>query len=201
MVMAALTGAVEASAAMTTYDFEAGPQGWTTSGTANEWQRGTSIHHLAHSGVAVWDTNLIGDYTIGSDSYLISPPIAIAPTGGDLTWWGIDDYGYRGTEGTAARVQVAWANESQYEEAWHTEWNEITGDAGHETEWKERKVSLYSWRGQTVQIRFLFQSMPGYHDGHTHPGWHIDDVTIPGSAPDVPGKTPEVRDPPRFSAP
>ncbi|HRD64472.1 MAG TPA: proprotein convertase P-domain-containing protein, partial [Nocardioides sp.] len=65
-------------------DFEAGDQGFTHSGTADGWARGTpatvatgAIAGLdgCASGTSCWKTNLTGSYAPSSESVLVSPPI------------------------------------------------------------------------------------------------------------------------------
>ncbi|GGA41076.1 S8 family serine peptidase [Paenibacillus physcomitrellae] len=148
--------------------------GWTHSGTQDEWERGTpNVPQLqaAASPPNVWGTDLDGSYENGADASLYSPVI-------DLT-----------NVPEAVLLFNNWyAVEAGYDNA-HVEitrdggatWNELTSFTGANdgTHWTPVISDLTEYAGSSIQIRFRLTS-----DGSvTFPGWYVDDLRILAVSP------------------
>lgn len=148
-------------------DMEAGPGGWTTGGTNNDWQHGAPAAGPgnAHSGTKVWATNLSGPYRNNSNSWLMTPAI-------DLT--------------TYTSATLRFAHWYQIESNWDFGRVEVSTDGGASwtqlaaytssspVAWAEPVISLDSVTGSIIHLRFRLET-----DGSvTYSGWHIDDVRV-----------------------
>ncbi len=118
-------------------DFEAGAAGFTSSGTANEWERGlpataatTTANPIAAfnscaSGTNCWKTDLDGTYEVSSSQDLLSPNI-------DLS-------------GLQPPVLVRWSQRYQMENAsfdrYYVDFRQVGGGSG---------LRLFEWRDATM---------------------------------------------------
>jgi uncharacterized repeat protein (TIGR01451 family) len=178
-------------------DFEAGDAGFTHSGTADEWERGTpataattSANPIAafdtcHSGSNCWKTDLDGTYNASSSQDLLSPEI-------DLT-------------GLAPPIVVSWAHRHQVEAAsfdhYFVDFEESAGgptkrrvfewldptpisasagtgnpqvNIGAGIGWGVQRARVDELAGKTAQLRFHLDSDSSVNYG----GVAIDDVSV-----------------------
>jgi cysteine-rich repeat protein len=110
-------------------DFEANDGGFTHTGVADSWARGTPAQApnftTCHSGTVCFKTNLIGDYPTSSSQDLVSPPI-------DLT-------------STKAPIRASWAMRYQLESAtFDHAWVEVRAAGGGPVQ------RLFEWTGSTM---------------------------------------------------
>lgn len=160
-------------------DFESGAHVWTItdldSSPPNLWHQSS---RRSHSSTQAWyygreDT---GTYDTGSRNggSLVSPDIDLSQaTSATLTFWTwIYTEPGGGTDHDQKSVQVStdgglnWANLSG---------SPIPDD---NRTWHQRAFDLSTYRGQTINIRFLFDTVDA--TGNSYEGWYIDDVRIAG---------------------
>ncbi len=151
-----------------------------TAGTSNDWEWGTptSGPGAAASGLKLWATNLVGNYTARNDAYIESADITIpADSAAVLTfthWWD-----YEGTSTLWDYGQVMISNDDG------ATWTNITPNADGKygrrvQEWQTEEISLADYEGQTVKIRFFHHT-----DGSgNYSGWYVDDVYVMGIVPE-----------------
>jgi len=164
-------------------DFESGGLGWTHGGTKDEWELGTPAYgpEYPHSGTNCWATDLDDTYENSADNWLMSPPI-------DLTnqacaylsfwvWnWVQDTYG--------VVYDPLWLSITTDGTTFNPLCSEMGGvnddpeipDVGG---WSRVVLDLTRYVGNTVQIRFRFQS----NANTVYPGSYIDDVHCYGRSP------------------
>ena len=166
--------------------------GGFTSEAPTDWQYGVPMSgpDSAHSGQYVWGTNLAGNYSSNSNSFLYSPRIdlsevskarllfwhwyIIESSSGEL-WDGgnvsvsVDDVNYQiiypesGYDGTVNSYNKFLANEPAF-----------GGPITNGDFWQEESFDLTPFAGNNVRIRFHFAS----DDNTNLPGWYIDDFSI-----------------------
>ncbi|UMY53577.1 MULTISPECIES: S8 family serine peptidase [Paenibacillus] len=145
--------------------------GWTHSGTKDEWERGIPKEvgpESAASRPNVWATDLDSNYENGAEFSLVSPKINLqAVRNATLTfnhWFEIEagyDYGY---------VEVSKNNGDT--------WSEL-GKFSHNTngkKWAPVYYNLDSYAGNEIQIRFRLKSDNSVNKN----GWYIDDFRVLG---------------------
>jgi hypothetical protein len=163
-------------------EFEATDGRFASGGVNDAWSWGvpTSGPGRAVSGSRVWATNLAGDYPNFSDSHLTSPVIAL-PVGGTSAPLLRFQHFYEGECCCdSGRVQISVAGREFFDlpGVVGNDFNRFLCSATGGT-YQEVIVSLSEFAGQSVRIRFLFQS-----DGaNTGAGWYLDDFTIEGGSP------------------
>ena len=177
--------AVEVGPSQTNYatDFEGDAAGWTHGGEQDEWELGAPTQvgpPNAHSGLHCWATDLDGMYENSADAWLLSAPI-------DLT------------QNISAYLEFwVWNQVSENSPQiiiYDPLWLDITTDGYNFTPlcskigggnddpevpvvggWVQMNLDLTPYAGNTVQIRFRFQS-----DLYlTQAGSYIDDVRVYG---------------------
>lgn len=159
-------------------DFEEDNGGFITgvvSGTVNDWEWGipTAGPTTAQSGSKLWGTNLNGNFNKEQKSYIETPSITIpSDKGAELIFdsW-IDTYktSYSGT------MTNGWAN-VQVSADDGTTWNVIGNEIyGSKKKWENINIDLSSYKGQTIKIRFYFESTLAYIG---EKGWYIDNVLV-----------------------
>ncbi|MBP1621971.1 MAG: hypothetical protein H6Q02_2738, partial [Acidobacteria bacterium] len=151
------------------YGFEAGANGWTSSGTGNTWAQSSA---RVHSGSFSWKANGSGSV---SDQRLVSP---LEPNGAAACYdGGILEIS---TDGGASWAQVTavdlltdpydgpvsncCSNPLQNLQAW----------CGDPQDWLNSVVELDAWAGQTVNFRFRL----GTDSSVAREGWYLDDVKV-----------------------
>jgi hypothetical protein len=169
--------------AYSSYDFEAGPQGWSASGLPS-WQQGSPGHGTDESdapGGSAYSVSGPVGYVDNMDTTMTSPDIA-APAGSTLLqWWMKLD-----TEGGFDFVSAQWSADG-------TTWNTLGSYSGKNAAapgW-ERFAVPFDAPGGNIQVRFQFTS-DSLCSGAGGPvcssvgGWdgvHVDDVTVGQPAP------------------
>ncbi|RED58019.1 S8 family serine peptidase [Cohnella lupini] len=143
--------------------------GWTHSGTIDEWERGVPSAPGPAAAVSppnVWGTDLDNTYENGADFSLVSPVI-------DLT-----------ANGNAALTFNHWYEiERNYDDAYveitadgGSTWTEIAyfSDATEGKQWSPVFIDLDDYVGGEVQVRFRFTT-----DGSViNAGWYVDDFRV-----------------------
>jgi hypothetical protein len=171
------------------YGFEAGANGWTSSGTGNTWAQS---NQRVNSGSFSWKAV---DPTTVSDQRLVSPPIDLPS---DLTPLTLQFFQYRDIEdATAATCWDAGLLEISTNAG--SSWTQIPGadiladpytgtvNAGTSQnplaglqawcnlqDWTKTIVDLADYAGETVQFRFRL----GSDSSVGAEGWYIDDVRV-----------------------
>jgi hypothetical protein len=159
-------------------DFEAGLGGWTASGL---W------HLVSDSGCAspgyssavralYYGRDAGCDYDTGAatSGNLISPPIDGITSASTLTF----DY-FRAVEGpTQNPFDVTTAAVSANGGAWTTVWTKDSRDASENAWTSSGAMSLAAFAGQTIRVRFRFDSVDEEFNDPT--GWLVDDVSVTG---------------------
>jgi hypothetical protein len=171
------------------YGFEAGANGWTSSGTGNTWAQSDQ---RVNSGSFSWKAV---DPTTVSDQRLVSPPIDLPS---DLTPLTLQFFQYRDIEdATAATCWDAGLLEISTNAG--SSWTQIPGadiladpytgtvNAGTSQnplaglqawcnlqDWTKTIVDLADYAGETVQFRFRL----GSDSSVGAEGWYIDDVRV-----------------------
>lgn len=162
-------------------DFEADNGGFITEnlrGTDLLWEWGSPSKvgpNGAASGQKLWGTRLSEDYTNNTRAYIESPEITLpADKNGILSfshWMDMEHNLVNFMPFDFGQVQVSKDG--------GTNWDNITpnehkkyGDRSRV--WKTEEIDLSAYRGETISIRFYFQSdASGYHSG-----WYIDDFYV-----------------------
>lgn len=153
--------------------FQEDDGGFESGGTNSSWEWGepTSGPNEALTGERLWATNLSGNYNNAEDSYIGSPIIELDDV--DLAelhvthWQDIEnnwDYGF---------VQVS-SDDGET-------WDELAEFTGRDQAWAQAEISLNDYLGESIQIRFAFDS----DSIIAYPGWYIDEVTVVGTSEDV----------------
>lgn len=143
--------------------------GWTHSGTRDEWERGTPAEPGPASAVStpnVWGTDLDNNYENGASASLVSPTIDLSAINNATLlfdqWFEIEtnyDNGY---------VEIS-------SDGGNT-WNEL-GKFSHSTngkQWSSVYYNLDAYAGEQVNVRFRLTT-----DGSVvKAGWYIDNVQV-----------------------
>ncbi|UCE18248.1 MAG: PKD domain-containing protein, partial [Gemmatimonadota bacterium] len=165
-------------------DFEDGQGAWSTGGMQNEWEWGVPSYgpSQAHSGDCCWGTDLEGTYENNADCWLKSPPVDLSGIGcayvSFWVWNWVEDN--------------IW-DTSNFFNIHDPLWLDITldgttfyplcgqmGGVNDDPEippvggWSRVVLDLTQYVGNTVRIRFRFQS----DNQNTQPGSYIDDVHV-----------------------
>lgn len=166
-------------------DFEGGPGGWTHGGSQDEWECGVPTFGppKAHSGRFCWGTDLNDTYNNDADCWLQSPPINLNSYAcAYLSFWPwlwtetrITEAPYRLRDplsleitsdgGTTFQPYCSPMGAVNSDPA-------IPGVGG----WTRIVLDLNRYLGQTVQLRFRFQS----DAQNVYAGSYIDDVHVYG---------------------
>jgi len=180
-------------------DFEANNGGYTSSGTANEWEYGTPAtlaqtgvspfiapFLTAASGVSCWKTDLDNTYDVSSNQTLTSPTLNLGAIGGSgpltLSWQ--QRYQLESNSFDRAWVRVTdVANPTNSRIIWHSD-NQTMGEANgsgaslgnlpESAGWGRYSGDISDFVGLTVQVSFNLESDSSLNYG----GLAIDDVQI-----------------------
>jgi len=166
-----------ATAAPYADDMENGINGWTASGLWHQIDASNS-YSASHSAPHSWwygqdDT---GTYDTGATNAgsLTSPPVYIPDAGYYLRFW------------------YAYQTESQ-STAFDQRLVQISADGGPfitvlqlyddlmESWWPSPAIDLSAYAGQTIQIRFYFDTLDEFYNAYR--GWYIDDIDISTTPP------------------
>jgi hypothetical protein len=189
-------------------NMENGTNGWTASGL---WHRST---RRANSPATSWyyGAEATGTYDTGdaNSGLLTSPMIDLRKTGSKPVliyreWREMEDVTFR----DSAKVQVS-AGGNKWDTVYQSEfstaidplnWQPSAAEFGWQptlkskfsgSQWVSRAVDLSAYAGQTIRIRFLFDTVDASHNNFE--GWYVDDVnlytaTAPSAAPLAAGVT------------
>lgn len=177
-------------------DFESGDNGFTHSGSADEWERGTpstaatfTTNPLAafttcRSGTKCWKTDLDGAYETNSNQDLISPAISMPSNPGTpviASWW--SRYQLEGAQFDSASVTVnEVGNTSNSAVLWQWTDGNMTDSAGGtptligaSAGWGKKTATIpASFAGKTVELRFNLSG----DSAVVFSGLAIDDVRV-----------------------
>jgi len=154
------------------WDFESFPLGWYMDG---DWQWGIPVAGpVPHSGTRLVGTNLQGDYSSNSDSWLLSPPL-------DL----------RNASAASFRLQHWYDIENYYDEGWVAitadfgeSWETVAEVTGYSEEWRSMFINLNDYCGSESQVFVLFAFMSDYSVNYE--GWYLDSVDFVGEENEAP---------------
>lgn len=164
-------------------DFESEENGWTHGGTYDEWELGSPAYGPAsvHSGDNCWGTDLDDTYENYADCWLKSPPIDLTDLAcAYLSFWvwnWVEDQN-QGYVYDPLWLDITTNGETFYPLCSHmggVNDDPVIPDVGG---WTMLALDLTKYAGQTVQIRFRFES----DAGDVQPGSYIDDVHVYGRA-------------------
>lgn len=147
--------------------------GWTHSGTNDEWERGVPAAPGPASAVSapnVWGTDLNDTYENSSEYSLVSPAIDLTQVSNALLayqqWYEIE------TNYDAGYVEITTNDGAT--------WSEL-GKFSHSTngkQWSAATFDLHNYLGNTVKIRFRLKSDSSVKKA----GWYIDNFQILGAS-------------------
>jgi hypothetical protein len=162
-------------------DFEGGTTGWTLGGLWHEVSdSGCAVPGYASAVTAVYygrDSSC--NYNTGSRTTgdLISPEISGLTADSTLTFAyfrEVEDEPSFEIDTTEVAVQVTGTT------TWTTIWYRDSTDFSGSTWTSSGALSLAAYAGQTIRIRFRFDSVDEIANRHT--GWLVDDVVVTGSS-------------------
>jgi bacillopeptidase F (M6 metalloprotease family)/putative cell wall-binding protein/subtilisin family serine protease len=153
-------------------DFEEYPVGWYWDG---DWQWGEpSVGPQPQFGTRLFATNLHGNYSNYSDSWLLSPPL-------DL----------RNASEASFRVKHWYDIEANYDFGvvavtadYGETWEEIGEFSSRSQEWQNLMIDLNSYAGTENQVYVLFAFMSDV--SVNYPGWYIDYIDYVGEDTEAP---------------
>lgn len=173
-----------------TTDFESGDAGFTSSGTGNQWARGTPTAvpiTTANSGTNCFKTNLTGIYGASSVQDLLSPNINLSGVSGPIFVEWAMNYQIENASFDHAYVEVRVAGQpATAVRLW--EWMGATMQASvgnptttiqSATGWGLHRARIDSFAGQTIEVLFHFDSDTTVQLC----GLAIDDVRVFGAVP------------------
>ncbi|MDJ0869720.1 MAG: thrombospondin type 3 repeat-containing protein, partial [Myxococcota bacterium] len=130
------------------------------------WEHGVpaSGPERAFSGTRVWATGLAAAPAEGVSESLVSPAIGLPV---DSTPW-LEYVSWLSTRFSDAVVEVSSDAGAS--------WTALETRSGFHPEYTRRSFDLSAWSGQTVRIRFRYES----EDHSLYSGWYLDDVAIRG---------------------
>jgi MYXO-CTERM domain-containing protein len=171
-------------------DFESGTQGFTTSGTLNQWARGTPTGPATfvgcNGGTQCWKTNLTGNYAASSTSNLISPAIDLTNAVAPITLEFAMKYELQSASFDHAWVEVRDMAAVRTQRIW--EFSDATmvervGSANanlNETAgWGIQRIDVSAFAGRTIQVAFHHDADDDFELG----GIAIDDVSVTHCSP------------------
>lgn len=168
-------------------DFDTGPGGWSTGGSASSWGHGVPASIFipaAASAPNAWVTNLAGAYNNNEDSWLLSPCFDFSSLTADpfikfshiFNTESCCDEGWLEVSTDAgvtwAKLGTAGSGNNWYNDTFADEWD---GDSGPSGQWRTADHRLTGTAGQaSVRVRFMFSS-----DGSVvFEGFGVDNIEI-----------------------
>ncbi len=200
-----LTGETRSEVRLFQDDMEGSPQGWTSGGAENEWERGVPVVGPpgAFSGSSVSGTDLLGLYAAGTNSYLRTPILDLrGVTSAVFSFWHFYDVFANGTpnaddDGGWVEVLPIGAQIPIYVMPIEGYNNTIDRDGGSPIQggsgvfagssggWQRSVLDLSPFAGKQVQVQFHIWNdvVEGPINRNTGAGWYIDDVeaSAPGT--------------------
>jgi cysteine-rich repeat protein len=169
-----------------TTDFEDDDAGFTSSGAANEWARGTpsaAPFTTCNSGTSCFKTDLTGDYDADSSQDLVSPAIDLTEVSGPIVVQWAQKYSMEHAQWDHAWVEVRDAATGDATRLWEfadgTMSDSIRNPATtviQSAGWGVRTADASDYAGGTIELVFHVDSDDSVH----FPGLAIDDVTVFG---------------------
>jgi subtilisin family serine protease len=153
-------------------DFDRDEKGWTHSGVADEWERGTPSYGIANAASPpnCWATDLDSTYEGTVDASLVSPSVALEPGARVMFkhWYNIEEFGLDDGMGY---VEVSTNG---------TAWTNISTGGGYtgkaKAGWHDEDLSLEALGASTVNVRFRLTANQTIE--YWYPGWYIDDFSV-----------------------
>lgn len=150
-------------------DVETGDAGWTAQGLWNRSERrSVSATHAWYYG-----QEISGNYDLGNvrtSGGLISPDIYLEP-GWCYT------LSYRSWHSTETQNPNSFDVKQVFVSTnGGSTWTKMDQLTGNFQDWHERRISLAAYSGQTVQIRFYFDTIDSLYNNYE--GWYVDDIKI-----------------------
>ncbi|MBC2762106.1 MAG: PKD domain-containing protein, partial [ANME-2 cluster archaeon] len=175
-------------------DMEHGTNGWTHSGSGDNWELGppTSGPNSAYSEPNTWATNLDGNYDINyMNARLVSPPVdlsGIISTQLTFMHYYFTESYYDGgiveisTDGGSSWVQITPVG--GYPEDALSSYNPLGQVPAYSSNygygWHQQVFDLSDYNGYSnVRVGFSFGTD---YSVNSYPGWYIDDVTVLGDS-------------------
>ena len=170
--------------------FESGDDGFTHSGAADEWERGTPASnegtHIAGltgcaEGASCFKTDLDGTYEPNSSQDLVSPPISLADRTGEIyasweMWYQLEGVRFEHFSvsveedgGANARPLFTWAGEDMVV----SHGNPVV-QLGLSAGWGRHVADVSDYAGRTIRLRFHLDS----DENVQRRGVAIDDVRV-----------------------
>lgn len=142
-------------------DMESGINGWTHSGTYDNWHQTT---HRYNSPTHSWYSGVEGSwqYTNENDARLVSPYFVTTP-GKSLSY-----YTYYSFEQDWDYGHLEVNNGSHF-------WKILDIYTGNQLSWVQKTYPMDNFYGKTTRLRFRFLSDYSV----TAEGWYVDDVSVP----------------------
>ncbi|MFO0592184.1 MAG: DUF4215 domain-containing protein [Polyangiaceae bacterium] len=173
-----------ASVTAFTTDFEAGDAGFTHSGTADTWARGTpsaAPFTTCNSGTSCWKTNLTGTYSTSSINNLVSPPINLTPKAAPLQLRWAMKYQIENASFDHAYVEIHEVGGANPKRLWEWQDGTMTTTIGAATlqesaGWATFYADVSAYAGKQVELLFHVDSDTSINLG----GLAIDDVSLTG---------------------
>ncbi|MBX7055377.1 MAG: immune inhibitor A, partial [Pyrinomonadaceae bacterium] len=175
-------------------DFESGAAGFTSSGTANEWEIGlpatvatTTTNPIAafnscNSGVSCWKTDLDNTYDVSSSQDLLSPNINLTGVSAPISLKWAQQFQMENASFDHARVIVQQVgNPASAKIVWEWTGATMTDAVGNPTVnigttagWGNYRADISSFAGQNIEVIFHVDSDTTVNMG----GLAIDDVAV-----------------------
>lgn len=159
----ALHAQIDACDNVTLFDFEQDDGGFTANTPPGSWEWGALTPHAdgppaAHSGGKLWGTNLSGIIPHEPSDHILRKTIDVPlMAAGELQWWD-------------------WWHEDGVDEGRVFINDEVVYFINaNQLEWRQHRVDLTPWQGQTAEIRFEYLARPSDTGGA---GWYVDDVAV-----------------------
>jgi len=187
-------------------NFEDGDDGFTHSGTGDEWERGTPATPAGEDvaaldrcagGTGCFKTDLDGTYADGSSQDLLSPPISLAGRSGPIIaswamWYQLENATF--DHATVSVEEDGGGNSRNlFTWLWSDAWISLRNvrDLAYGIGWGEHRADISDYAGKTIRLRFHLDSDADSNAA----GVAIDDVRVgqpqPGSAAPVDDPAPQ----------
>lgn len=144
-------------------DMESGENGWTHGGDGDEWELGDPQWGGCNSADNCWGTDLSSSYNNDANEWIMSPNIDLTQAS-DAT---LTFYNKHRIESFADYAYVEVSADGGA-------WNNLLTLSGWQSSWEDESVSLSSYVGSSVRIRFRLESDSDIR----FYGLYVDDFTV-----------------------
>jgi subtilisin-like proprotein convertase family protein len=153
-------------------DFESGTNGFTHSGTQDEWARGTPSGGSApiigcFAGLNCWKTDLTGTYNSSSNQDLLSPSINLTTIAGrniTLSWWQKYQIGTASSDTAFVEIREV-GNPSNFRKLWEWKAADMIRSVGtpavtvqESAGWGLMEYDISEFGGKNIEVRFHLES-------------------------------------------